>query len=207
MRTKYKPWALPYLKDNPDIAYPTFKEDKFFDKSLEIEIGGGKGDFIIGQSTKFPKTHFLMIERVVSVAAPAVKKIKENNLNNIRVIYDNFINVSHALKKNSINKIYLNFSDPWPKKKHAKRRLTSPIFMDDYYRILNDDGLIIFKTDQKPLYEYTKLVLNKEKFFIKEDIPNYNKLDENDSLTEYEAKFRKENKTIYRLIIKKLWKN
>ena len=76
--------------------------------------------------------------------------------------------------------------------------------MEDYYRILDKDGLIVFKTDQKDLYEYTKLVLDKEKFLIVLDNPNYNKLDKDDSLTEYEAKFRKENKTIYRLIIKKI---
>lgn len=204
MRTKYKPWALPFLKEHPDLAYPTFKKDKFFDSTLEIEIGGGKGDFIIGQAIKYPKVHYLMIERVVSVAGPAVKKLIENDINNVRVIYDNFINVSHDLKKSSVNKIYLNFSDPWPKKKHAKRRLTSPLFMEDYYRILKKDGLIVFKTDQKDLYEYTKLVLDKEKFLIILDNPHYNKLDKDDSLTEYEAKFRKENKTIYRLIIKKI---
>ncbi|MCQ2795479.1 MAG: tRNA (guanosine(46)-N7)-methyltransferase TrmB [Bacilli bacterium] len=204
MRTKYKPWALPFLKEHCDIAYPTFKKDKFFDDTLEMEIGGGKGDFIISQAVKHPKVHFLMIERVISVAAPAVKKIIENDINNIRVIYDNFINVSHALKDNSVNKIYLNFSDPWPKKKHVKRRLTSPLFMNDYYRILKKDGLIVFKTDQKPLYEYTKLVLEKEKFTIILDNPHYNKLDKDDSLTEYEAKFRKEKKTIHRLILKKI---
>ncbi|MCQ2796471.1 MAG: tRNA (guanosine(46)-N7)-methyltransferase TrmB [Bacilli bacterium] len=204
MRTKYKPWALPFLKEHSDLAYPTFKKDKFFDNTLEMEIGGGKGDFIISQATKHPKTHYLMIERVISVAAPAVKKLIENDINNVRVIYDNFINVSHALKNNSINKIYLNFSDPWPKKKHAKRRLTSPLFMNDYYRILKKDGLIVFKTDQRPLYEYTKSVLEKEKFTIILDNPHYNKLDKDDSLTEYETKFREEKKTIYRLILKKI---
>ncbi|MCQ2792527.1 MAG: tRNA (guanosine(46)-N7)-methyltransferase TrmB [Bacilli bacterium] len=204
MRTKYKPWALPFLKEHSDLAYPTFKEDKFFNDTLEMEIGGGKGDFIINQAIKHPKVHYLMIERVISVAAPAVKKIIENDINNVRVIYDNFINVSHALKNHSINKIYLNFSDPWPKKKHAKRRLTSPLFMNDYHRILKKDGLIIFKTDQKNLYEYTKLVLEKEKFTIILDNPHYNKLDKDDSLSEYESKFRKEKKTIYRLILKRV---
>lgn len=204
MRTKYKPWALPFLKEHSDLAYPTYKKDKFFDDTLEMEIGGGKGDFIISQAVKHPKVHYLMIERVISVAAPAVKKLIENDINNVRVVYDNFINVSHDLKNNSVNKIYLNFSDPWPKKKHAKRRLTSPLFMNDYHRILKKDGLIVFKSDQKDLYEYTKLVLDKTKFAIILDNPHYNKLDKDDSLTEYEVKFRKENKTIYRLILKRI---
>ena len=78
MRTKFKPWALPFLKEHCDIAYPSFKKDKFFNDDLEIEIGGGKGDFIISQAVKHPNTHFLMIERVISVAAPATKKLIEN---------------------------------------------------------------------------------------------------------------------------------
>ena len=78
------------------------------------------------------------------------------------------------------------------------------LFMEDYYRILKKDGLIVFKTDQRPLYEYTKSVLEKEKFTIILDNPHYNKLDKDDSLTEYESKFRKEKKTIYRLIIRRV---
>lgn len=205
MRTKYKPWALPFLKDHADIAYLNFdKSNRFYDSSLCIEVGGGKGDFIIGLAKLNPKVHYLMIERVISVAGPAVKKIISEELKNVKVIYDNFINVIHDIKKESVNKIYLNFSDPWPKKKHAKRRLTSPSFLEDYYRILKKNGEIIMKTDQKSLYEYTRLMLPKEKFKIILDNPNYNILDSDDVLTEYEAKFRKQGKTIYRLKIRKI---
>ena len=86
MRTKFKPWALPFLKEHADIAYPSFKKDKFFNSTLEMEIGGGKGDFIISQALKHPKTHYLMIERVISVAGPAVKKIIENNIEHITML-------------------------------------------------------------------------------------------------------------------------
>jgi len=205
MRARYKAWTLPYLKDNPDIAYSSLdKKDKLLKPSFSLEIGGGKGDFIVGQALKFPKRNFIMIERVTSVAGPAVKKIKENNINNVHVIYDNFVNVSHDLKKNSVDIIYLNFSDPWPKARHAKRRLTSPLFMKDYHRILKKNGEIRFKTDQKNLYEYTKLVLNKKEFEIKLDNPNYQILDNDDSMTEYESKFRNKGNTIYRLVLKKI---
>jgi len=205
MRQKFKPWALPYLKENSDISFPNLnKKDKFLKSTFSLEIGGGKGDFIIGQALKFPKKNFIMVERVSSVAAPAVKKIKENNLSNVHVIYDNFVNVVHDLKKNSVDIIYLNFSDPWPKARHAKRRLTSPLFMKDYYRILKKNGEIRFKTDQKNLYEYTKLVLNTKDFEIILDNPNYKDLDNDDSMTEYEKKFRSKGNTIYRLILKRI---
>ena len=205
MRTKYKPWAVPYLLEHKEIAFTSFdKNNRFYNKTLCIEIGGGKGDFIIGLAKKHPKIHYLMVERVISVAAPAVKKIVDEKIKNVRVIYDNFINITHAIKKDSINKIYLNFSDPWPKKKHAKRRLTSESFLLDYYRILKKNGLIIFKSDQKGLYEYTKSMIDKKKFIILEDNSNYKKLDKDDVLTEYERKFREKGNIIYRLVIKKI---
>lgn len=205
MRTKYKPWALPYLKEHPDLAFEHFdKSNSFYDKSLSLEIGGGKGDFIVGLAKLNPSVHYLMIERVVSVAAPAVKKIIENEISNVRVIYDNFINVVREIKSGSVNNIYLNFSDPWPKKRHEKRRLTAPSFMNDYHRILKKNGLVVIKTDQKNLYEFTKLVLDKTKFAVVLDNPNYNSLDTDDVITEYESKFRKEGKTIYRLVVKKI---
>ncbi|MCQ2794257.1 MAG: tRNA (guanosine(46)-N7)-methyltransferase TrmB [Bacilli bacterium] len=205
MRTKYKPWALPYLKAHADFAYASFDpKNPFYKRNLWMEVGGGKGDFIIQMAKLNPKIHFVMIERVISVAGPALKKLNETDLKNVRIIYDNFINVIRDIPSRAVTKIFLNFSDPWPKKKHAKRRLTSPNFMLDYYRILKKHGQIVMKTDQDNLYEYTKLVLPKEKFKIIVDNPHYNRLDVNDALTEYEAKFRQEGKTIYRLIIEKI---
>lgn len=205
MRTKYKPWALPYLKEHQNIAFASFNQnDSFYNSSLCLEIGGGKGDFIVGLAKMNPKTHYLMIERVISVAAPAVKKVVENELSNVYVIYDNFINVIRDIPNSSVNKIYLNFSDPWPKKKHAKRRLTAPSFMLDYYRILKKKGEILIKTDQKILYDFTKIALDQTKFQIIVDNSNYNKLDKEDVLTEYENKFRSAKKTIYRLVLRRL---
>ena len=205
MRTKYKPWALPYLKEHSDIAYASFDSaNLFYDDSLCIEIGGGKGDFILSLAKAHPNVHYLMIERVISVAAMASKKIVEENITNVRIIYDNFINIVGAMKNNSVNIIYLNFSDPWPKKKHKKRRLTADSFMNDYYRILKNKGLVILKTDQVSLYEFSKQNINIEKFSIIIDNPNYKNLADDDFMSEYERKFRTQNKNIYRLMVQKI---
>ena len=202
MRVRYKPWALDYLKKS-GFSYVFFPKDNNFKKIIKIEIGGGKGDFIVKRSINEPNNIFLMIERVVSIAAVAAKKIIANKINNVIIIYNNFEKISKDIKNESIDTIYLNFPDPWPKKKHEKRRITSKKFLDDYYRILKKDGEIIFKTDQKELYEYTKKILKEQKFTIYLDDFNYQQLSVNDSLTEYEQKFRAKNQNIYRLIIKK----
>lgn len=205
MRTKYKPWALPYLKEHNDIAYPSFdSSNPFYDNTLCIEIGGGKGDFILSLAKAHPNIHYLMIERVISVAAVALKKIIDEHISNVRIIYENFTNIVGSIKNSAVNIIYLNFSDPWPKKKHEKRRLTARLFLNDYYRILKKKGLIILKTDQVVLYDFSKRNIDIEKFVIIVDNPNYKILDDDDFMSEYEKKFRAQNKNIYRLVIQKL---
>lgn len=201
MRVRYKPWALEYLK-NSEFAYEFFPKNNNF-KKIKIEIGGGKGDFIVDRSINEPDIFFLMIERVISIAAVAAKKIAEKKINNVNIIYNNFEKIDKDIENESIETIYLNFPDPWPKKKHEKRRITSKKFLECYYRILKKNGEIIFKTDQKNLYEYTKKMLNEQKFIIYSDDLNYQELCNNDSLTEYEQKFRAKNQNIFRLIIKK----
>lgn len=201
MRVKYKPWALDYLKSS-NLAFDFFPENNFA-KKIKLEIGGGKGNFIVNRSILEPNTTFFMIERVISIAAVALKKIIENKINNINVIFNDFKKISHSIKDQSIDEIYLNFPDPWPKKKHEKRRLTSDQFLEIYHRILKKNGKLIFKTDQKDLYEYTKnKIINQKEFVICLDDSNYNNLDKDDILTEYEIKFRQNNQNIYRLIVK-----
>ena len=202
MRTKYKKWAKPFLLEHQDIAIPAFnKNDHFFD-SFSIEIGGGKGDFIVDKAIRNPNKHFLMIERVISVAAPAVKKIIENKLDNVRVISEDFLTVSKDIPNHSVNEIFLNFSDPWPKKRHEKRRLTHSNFLSEYARILVKDGALIFKTDQLSLYEFTKTSLHEQNFDIIVDNSNYDILEVDDSLTEYEKKFREKGNKIYKVVAK-----
>ena len=204
MRVKFKKWAIKLLKECK-FASDLFDKDDFFykKKTLNLEIGGGKGQFIVNIAKKNINDNFLMIERVPSIAGQAVKKIIENNISNVKIIYNDFINIINNIESESIKNIYLNFPDPWPKKKHEKRRLTSLFFFMCYYRILKKYGKIFFKTDCKELYEYSKISLMKNKNFIILNTLN-NTLDDNNFITEYENKFKLENKIIYKLIIQKI---
>ena len=109
------------------------KWNKIFNNNnpIYIEIGMGKGDFIIENAIKYPNINFIGIEKYDSVIVRAIQKSNELELNNLKIIRKDAININNIFKK-EIERIYLNFSDPWPKDRHAKRRLTSPIFLTKY---------------------------------------------------------------------------
>ena len=162
------------------------------DKELRIEIGTGKGDFIIEMAKRNPNINFIGIEKYESVLIRALNKV-EDIPKNLRFMcfdakeIDNYFN-------NNVSMIYLNFSDPWPKKKHAKRRLTSELFLEKYDKISLDKTHIIMKTDNKDLFSYSLITLNNANYYF-----NDVKLDlkEEDSVvTEYENKFRSMGVTI-----------
>ena len=125
------------------------------DNPIRIEIGCGKGDFIVGTAAKEPDVNFLAIERVSDVLVMAAEKIKESGLSNIRVCCIDAKELAEIFEEGSIDRIYLNFSDPWPKSKHYKRRLTYRSFLEIYKKILKDDGAIFFKTDNRGLFDFS----------------------------------------------------
>lgn len=164
------------------------------EKPLHIEIGCGKGTFIIEKAKQNPNINFIGIEKYESVLVRALQKI-EDLPTNLRFMCIDAKNLPSYFNHN-IDTIYLNFSDPWPKTKHAKRRLTSPIFLDIYNKISNNQINIKMKTDNKNLFAYSIQTFNNNNYYI-EDIsldlpPDY----ENNIMTEYEQKFRKQNITI-----------
>ena len=164
---------------------------------IYIEIGMGKGDFIIENAKRYTDINFIGIEKYDSIMALAIKKIEKENLNNLKLIRMDALSINDVFKK-EIDKIYLNFSDPWPKKRHAKRRLTSEIFLSKYDDILKKNCAIEMKTDNQNLFEYSLVSFNEQDYKIKEislDLHNSDK--DNNIMTEYEAKFSKENKKIY----------
>ncbi len=122
---------------------------------LRIEIGCGKGDFIVGTAEKEPDVNFLAIERVSDVLVTAAEKVKESGLQNIRVCCIDAKELAEIFPQGSIDRIYLNFSDPWPKSRHEKRRLTYKTFLEIYKKILKQDGAIFFKTDNRPLFDFS----------------------------------------------------
>ena len=201
MRTKFKAWAEPYL--NEHLEYSLTDEELSKLDNFQLEIGSGKGEFLVRMSNKFPSEQFLGIEKNVTCAGISVKKLVENEVQNVKFLHRDAQEVVKLLKDKSVNNIFLNFSDPWPKKRHYKRRLTSVNFLNEYRRILKDDGKIIFKTDNTDLFDYSIEMFKENNFNIVKIDNNYDGLDEFDAQTEYEEFFRNENTPIHRLIVSK----
>lgn len=160
-------------------------------KPLHLEIGMGKGNFILQKALNNPDINFIGVEKYASVASIAIKKIREYDLPNLKIIINDVKNLEELLK-HQVDVIYLNFSDPWPKKRHARRRLTSFEFLELYDKLFKDKKVIIQKTDNDDLFAYSVDSLQNYGYKIaeisydlhKEDIPNI--------MTEYEEKFSKE---------------
>ena len=205
MRTKFKQWAVDYLVEHPELVLEKvdFNDEFFTGKKIALEIGSGKGDFIVNIAKKNPDTNYLAIEKVKTVAGMMSKKIVDEQVPNIKVFADDVNILFDGLKNNSIDIIYLNFVDPWPKKKHAKRRLTFITFLKQYYRILKPEGLLIFKSDNDGLFEYSLEEISNTEFKQISVDKDYTFDEENDVMTEYERKFRNLGKNINRFIYRK----
>ncbi len=201
MRTKYKPWAEPYLNEHKEVQLLSENYKDIFD--VDLEIGSGKGMFLVGMANKFPSHKFVGIERNVTCSGFTCKKLVESKLDNAKLIFDNADRIIPEIKDKSINNLLLNFSDPWPKRRHQKRRLTSENYLANYFRILKDDGLIIFKTDNFDLFTYSLETFTNNNFIIISEDRDYKGDDEFDFPTEYELSFREEGKPIYRVKLRK----
>ena len=202
MRTKYKAWAKPYIEEHPEIAI-TASELNEMGKPFHLEIGSGKGQFLLDMAKNNPDLFFVGIERNVTCAGFTAKKLVENEIQNAKLVCDNAERYLLELNDAKVQNIFLNFSDPWPKKRHSKRRLTAPQFLETYYRILVEGGRIIIKTDQKDLYDFTLENIQESKFKLVFNTENYAELDSFDVMTEYEKDFREEGLPIYRIILEK----
>lgn len=204
MRTKFKQWAVDYLKENnPIVVNKIDLQNPFYKKPLYVEIGSGKGDFILGFSKKYPSYSFLAVEKVETVAGMMSKKLIDEKIKNVAIFpYDTKI-LFEQIPDNYLSGIYLNFSDPWPKKKHAKRRLTFITFLNEYYRMLKVGGLLVFKSDNDSLYEFTLEEIKQTKFELVSFEDEYIFDETNDVMTEYERKFRERNKSIHRIVLRK----
>lgn len=161
------------------------------DNPLRIEVGCGKGDFIVGTAAKEPNVNFLALERVSDVLMLAAEKVKKSELKNIRVCCVDAKELAEIFDEGSIDRIYLNFSDPWPKSRHEKRRLTYRSFLEIYKRILKPEGAVYFKTDNRGLFdfsleEFRKFGMELEKLTY--DLHNSEYMDGN-VMTEYEKRF------------------
>lgn len=170
------------------------------DNKIYIEIGMGKGKFIIENACKYPDINFIGIEKYDSVIVRAIQKSNELELSNLYLIRLDALNIDSVFDK-EIDKIYLNFSDPWPKDRHAKRRLTSNVFLDKYENIFKKDKIIELKTDNLDLFNYSLTSLKENNYNILYLTNNLN--EEQNITTEYEEKFKSKGIKINKLIAKK----
>ena len=170
---------------------------------IYIEIGMGKGDFILENAKRYPNINFIGIEKYDSIIALAIKKIDAYELANLKLIRMNALEIDNVFN-HEIDKVYLNFSDPWPKDRHAKRRLSSSIFLNKYDKLFKNNKIIEMKTDNRGLFEYSLRSFNDHGYIIKEislDLHHSN-IDDN-IMTEYEKKFSAMNNCIYYVKVEK----
>ena len=166
------------------------KWNKLFNNNnpIYIEIGMGKGNFIIKNALENPDINYIGIEMYDSVILRAVEKTNALELNNLYLIRMDARLIEDIFDK-EIDLIYLNFSDPWPKDRHAKRRLTSPIFLEKYDKIFKSNNKIIMKTDNNPLFEYSLETLKEHGYKLSNVTRDLHKEKDNIITTEYEDKF------------------
>ena len=180
-----------------------FKELFKNNNKIQIEIGMGKGNFIINMAINNPDINFIGIEKYDSVLVRAIQKLEEKQIDNLKLIRMDALEIDEVFEK-EIDKIYLNFSDPWPKERHSKRRLTSEVFLEKYDNIFKDKKTIIQKTDNRKLFEYSIMSYNNYGYIIDEiSLDMYKDDIKNNVQTEYEQKFIEQGNIIYRISVHK----
>lgn len=206
MRMRYKPWAEDYLKKEPNIvdidgSHAGQISDWFDnDQPIYIEIGSGMGQFITTLAAQNPDINFISMEREKSVMVKVLDKVLDQGLINIKLICNDAIELNEYFKDEEISRIYLNFSDPWPKKRHTKRRLTYHTYLTLYKQVLKKDGELHFKTDNRGLFAYSLESMSQfGMYFTKINLNLHQEDVETNIETEYERKFSDKGSRIYRM--------
>lgn len=192
----------PFVIHDPEAQKGHWRDVFGNDHPIEIEVGMGKGKFIMDLAAAHPDVNYLGIERYSSVLLRALQKRAERDLSNIFFLCIDAKEMADYFAPGEVSRIYLNFSDPWPKDRHAKRRLTSPVFMEVYDSILKPDGVIEFKTDNRGLFEYSLESIPAAGWDILAHTFDLHRSDmaEGNVMTEYETKFASEGKPICKLV-------
>lgn len=198
--------ASEYVIHEPELKKGTIK--KLFENNnpLYIEIGMGKGKFIMESAGLHPDINYIGIEKYSSVLLRAIQKMEEKELPNVKFIRMDAEDITEVFEKGEVDKIYLNFSDPWPKDRHAKRRLPSKEFLKRYDQILNKEGNLEFKTDNRELFDFALEELEPagwETEAVTFDLHHDPRLMEGNIMTEYEEKFSAKGNPICKYIIKR----
>ncbi|AWN21516.1 tRNA (guanosine(46)-N7)-methyltransferase TrmB [Streptococcus sobrinus] len=189
-----------YVILNPEDAKGHWQEIFGNDKPIHIEVGSGKGAFITGMALQNPGINYIGIDIQVSVLSHALDKVLASEAENIRLLQVDGSSLTNYFADEEIDLLYLNFSDPWPKKKHAKRRLTYKTFLDTYKQILPEHGEIHLKTDNRGLFEYSLASFSQYGMVLKQVWLDLHASDyEGNVMTEYEQKFSDKGQVIYRV--------
>ena len=206
MRMRNKPWAEDYLLAHDDIvSIDLARKDHIIDwfeekQPIHIEVGSGMGRFITEMAKANPHINYIGIERDKNVMIRIVEKAVDQNIKNLRLLTVDAEKLTDIFNPGEIDRIYLNFSDPWPKTRHAKRRLTHENFLKVYETVLNNDGEIHFKTDNQGLFEYSIESMSHYGMKLKNINLNLHEQEPADNIrTEYEEKFSNKGFRINRL--------
>lgn len=213
MRARKRPWTEDELQNNERVVKNAnelkgkWKEHFNNDNPIYLEIGCGKGGFITENAKRYPEINFIGLERQQSVVATAAKNT-DKDLKNLAILWENALNLDEIFEVGEFQRLYLNFSDPWPKTRTAKRRLTYRDFLKNYNKLMNNKGEVFFKTDNRNLFEFS---LNEFCFEdwklsnISLDLHNSpnEEIVNNNIMTEYEKKFSSKGMPIYRLEARK----
>lgn len=191
-----------YLIRNPEEYIGKWKDFFNNDNPIYIEIGMGKGKFIIENALKYPNINFIGIEKFDSVVAKCLPKIP-NDIQNLVIVRMDANNIDKVFR-GEIDRIYLNFSDPWPKVRHASRRLSSKVFLDKYDGIFASNKEIYMRTDNRDLYIYSLMSFSEAGYILSDiSFDLHEELDLNLITTEYEDKFSSKGLPIYAVVAKK----
>jgi tRNA (guanine-N7-)-methyltransferase len=208
MRMRKKAWAPDFLAAQPNVSFQaeslkTSWTTMAQDRPLHLELGSGKGEYIHQMATLYPECFWIAVEKDLNVAATALRKHPAMPENVFWIVGD-AAHLTDWFNVHSIDRIYLNFSDPWPKKHHAKRRLSSNHFLENMLRILKPDAHIAMKTDNAKLFEYTLMLWQDYPLKLVEFSVNYRR-DEHpeDAISEYEQRFMALNQPIFRAVWRK----
>ena len=194
--------ASPFVIQEPEKNRGRWNEVFGNNNPIEIEVGMGKGKFIMELAAAHPESNYIGIERYSSVLLRGLQKRAEIDLPNIYFMRVDAKDLADIFEKGEVSRIYLNFSDPWPKDRHAKRRLTSVNFMEVYDKVLKPDGVVEFKTDNRGLFEFSLGSIQEAGWKIKYhtfDL-HHSEYAEGNVMTEYEMKFSSKGNSICKLV-------
>ena len=214
MRLRRKPWIDTAILDYGDFVTPlggdwagfagAWRETFGRSAPLHIEIGVGKGDFLTELAARHPEINYVGLEAQQGVLYFAARKAAERQLRNVRLLVFDAAHLTELFAPREVDRIYLNFSDPWPKARHAKRRLTSEQFLARYAAVLHEDGEIHFKTDNMGLFDYSLATMEREGWQLSRVTHDLHALAEPDNImTEYERKFSARGAKIGRLVARR----